>query len=134
MIFNKTSYSIYTDLIQSVLLKAEELEIKEKFLFDIGSLLFLPSRHIVDKLLNWATDGEYENKVKEFTEYRDELIMRTVPIIGSNMETELKLKTVLEESVNNKARALVLGHSQGGMYTSRLLILFLVILVHIFIR
>lgn len=117
LVFNKTSYDIYTDLVQSVLLKAEELEIKEKFLLDIGSLLFLPSRYIVDKLLNWATEGEYENKVKEFTEYRDELIMRTVPIIGSNMETELKLKTALEESVNNKARALVLGHSQGGMYT-----------------
>ena len=29
LVFNKTSYDIYTDLVQSVLLKAEELEIKE---------------------------------------------------------------------------------------------------------
>lgn len=117
LIFNKTSFNIYTDLIQSILLKAEELEIKEKFLTDIGSLLFLPSLYIMDELLNWISDGEYENKVKEFTEYRDKIIMETIPIIGENTATKSKLRNALAESANNKSRAIVLGHSQGGMYT-----------------
>ncbi len=117
LIFNKTSFNIYTDVIQSILLKAEELEIRGKILADIGYLLFLPSSYIIDKLLNWMTDGEYETKVKEFTEYRDNIIMETIPIIGENTATKSKLRNALAESANNKSRAIVLGHSQGGMYT-----------------
>ena len=43
--------------------------------------------------------------------------METIPIIGENTATKSKLRNALAESANNKSRAIVLGHSQGGMYT-----------------
>lgn len=130
LIFNKTSGSKFTDIIQSLLLKTEELVIKTKKIInenDIFSKLSywinLSSQCIVDELLPWIIGDENEQmireKIDEFIELRDRFIIEElsrVSIVSENSITESNIKNDLMASANSKSRAIVLGHSQGGMY------------------
>ena len=111
LVFNKTSQDIYTDFIQSVYLKAKELKI-DNAVVNLGYTIFLSSASFIAEVL--SLDNEYAQKLIELEKYKDEL---WVNVVVSNTETELALISALSNSVQNKSRAIVLGHSQGGMYT-----------------
>ena len=131
LIFNKTSGSLLKDGIQTLLLKREELIIKIKQMMDenavfpkLGYWLKLPSQYIMDELLPWVIGEENERMIKEmieeFVEARNQYLMELqlkLPIVGENIVTESSIKNALIASANNKSRAIVLGHSQGGLYT-----------------
>lgn len=111
LVFNKTSQDIYTDFIQSVYLKAKELKI-DNAVVNLGYTIFLSSASFIAEVL--SLDNEYAQKLIELEKYKDEIWEK---IILSNYDTKLSLESVLTNSVQNKSRAIVLGHSQGGMYT-----------------
>ncbi len=111
LVFNKTSQDIYTDFIQSVYLKAKELKI-DNAVVNLGYTIFLSSASFIAEVL--SLDNEYAQKLIELEKYKDEL---WVNVVVSNTETELALISALSNSVQNKSTAIVLGHSQGGMYT-----------------
>src|SRR5574344_122848 len=110
LIFNKTSQDIYTDFIQSVYLKAKDLGIDD-YVINLGYTLFLSAASVIAE--NLFLDNEIADKIVELEKYKDEL---WVDIVAENAITENALRSVLTNSAKNKARALVLGHSQGGLY------------------
>ena len=112
LVFNVTSEDIYTDVIQSLLLKAEELGLVGEYGVYLGYSFLLSAASLVAE--NLFEDSELAKKIIELAEYKDEIWEK---IILSNYDTKLSLESVLTNSVQNKARAFVLGHSQGGMYT-----------------
>lgn len=59
--------------------------------------------------------SEYNPIVEEIIQRRDELWSEY--IVQPNDATLLDIEAALNGSVENKARTIVLGHSQGGMYT-----------------
>ncbi|PBC73249.1 hypothetical protein SAMN02745108_02501 [Fibrobacter intestinalis] len=111
LVFNKTSKDIYTDAIQTLYLKMEELGL-ESYAVNFGYLAFLSAASFIAE--HFPLPEDIAQKILEYEKFKDEIWM---DITVSNKETENELNSALMQSVQDKSRAFVLGHSQGGMYT-----------------
>jgi hypothetical protein len=107
VIFNKSSLNKFTDLIQSVynMMTGSDLTT-----LGLGFLVYTSYVELVNDFIS-----EYNPIVEEIIQRRDELWSEY--IVQPNDATLLDIEAALNGSVENKARTIVLGHSQGGMYT-----------------
>lgn len=114
VVFNRTSRNKFTDFIQSIYNLIQEAGPEISALGgmgrDMGILLYATYENLEIRFPSLFNNPVLE----EFVEYREELRNE---ILESNENTDATLKSELANCANNKMRALVLGHSQGGMYT-----------------
>lgn len=114
LVFNKTSQDIYTDFIQSIYNLIQEagpdISVLGGMGYDMGILLYATYEDLKIRFPSLFNNPVLE----EFVKYREELRNK---ILESNENTDATLKSELANCADNKMRALVLGHSQGGMYT-----------------
>ena len=115
IVFNRTSYNKFTDLIQSIY-NLIEIGGPDLSALGIGVLLYISYHDLITRFAS-----QFSPVLEEFIRYRDELWNE---ILESNEKTDAALKSELANCADNKMRALVLGHSQGGMYTYNALIAF----------
>lgn len=116
LVFNKTSQDIYTDFIQTVLIKAEEWELGRPVAY-LGYLIIMSAINILAEAGDGRFfDSEILDQIIELAKYKDEVWDK---IVSSNEATERELLSALDRASREKYRAFVLGHSQGGMYTHK---------------
>lgn len=108
VVFNRTSHNKFTDLIQSVYNIIEEAG-PDISALGMGLLLYATYEDLKIRLAS-----QFNPVLEEFVMHRDELWNE---ILESNENTDATLRAELINCADNKMRALVLGHSQGGMYT-----------------
>ena len=107
VMFNKSSLNKFTDFIQSIYNMMTESDLTT---LGLGFLVYTSYVELVNDFIS-----EYNPIVEEIIQRRDELWSEY--IVQPNDATLLDVEAALNGSVENKARAIVLGHSQGGMYT-----------------
>ena len=107
LIFNKTSLNKFTDFIQSIYNMMSETDLTS---LGLGFLVYTSYVELVNDLIS-----ENNSVVEEIIRRRDELWSEY--IVQPNEATLSAVESALNISVENKARSIVLGHSQGGMYT-----------------
>ncbi len=120
VVFNRTSRNKFTDFIQSIYNLIQEAGPDISALGgmgrDMGILLYATYENLKIRF-----PSLFNNPVLEkFVEYREELRNE---ILESNENTDATLKSELANCANNKMRALVLGHSQGGGCTHIMLLI-----------
>ena len=107
VMFNKSSLNKFTDFIQSIYNMMTGADLTT---LGLGFLVYTSYVELVNDFIS-----EYNPIVEEIIQRRDELWSEY--IVQPNDATLLDIEAALNGSVENKARAIVLGHSQGGMYT-----------------
>ena len=108
LIFNKTSRNKFTDIVQTIYNMVVDAG-PDISVLGLGVFLYMSYEELK---IQFA--AQFNPVLEEIINYRDKLWNE---IIESNEKTDADLKSELANCANNKSRALVLGHSQGGMYT-----------------
>lgn len=108
LIFNKTSRNKFTDIVQTIYNMVVDAG-PDISVLGLGVFLYMSYEELK---IQFAS--QFNPVLEEIINYRDKLWNE---IIESNEKTDADLKSELANCANNKSRALVLGHSQGGMYT-----------------
>ena len=108
MIFNKTSRNKFTDIVQTIYNMVVDAG-PDISVLGLGVFLYMSYEELK---IQFAS--QFNPVLEEIINYRDKLWNE---IIESNEKTDADLKSELANCANHKSRALVLGHSQGGMYT-----------------
>jgi len=111
LIFNVTSGNLSTDVIQSILIKAEDLGLDMDAIH--GWDLF--SMNLPEFLEDYGLDSS--ESITALASFIQEKLDEVNEILETNELTEDALFDAIAHANSNKARAFVLGHSQGGMYT-----------------
>lgn len=108
VVFNRTSHNKFTDFVQSIYNMVETAG-SDISALGLGVLLYVSYEELKIRFAS-----QFNPTLEAIIKYRDELWNE---ILESNENTNAALKSELANCADNKTRCLVLGHSQGGMYT-----------------